>query len=483
MSVVGGENAYDTLNGWFKEVYASQEIRAVPEAAWITKNISFKKSDGGLGNLYHQPVVLTHEHGMSYAGPAAGAFALNNPVAAVLKDAQVQGTQMLLRSQIDYEAAARAANTKASFGDATGLLVENMMDSLSKRLEIMFLYGRGPTGIAVAASGSTSTFVVTAATWDPGLLCGLEGAAVSVLRPSGTYNAGTTTSGQTFLNVASTLAAQPDTSGITGNAALQKSARVVAVNFLTNTVTLSITVTGSTVLPFAVAAGDIMFLAGTIVNPALPGIGGTAATATYTEALGLDGMIESGVSSARTTMFNIDISAATGFNLYTPNKTTVSAGQPLTVTRILNALLPAIGKGLMDDVVLLVSNTAFQGLLNPTIDPVAQASSTSVKTGPMVTQSKGNQMVYGANSIKIIGYQGAVEIVPHLFCKDYDSFAFPKKSLMRVGATDITFNTPGSKGGEFFLQLPSNAGYELRAYANQGLFSPTLGRLTKIQLS
>lgn len=34
----------DTLQGWFKELYASQEINLVPDASFITKNISFNKS-------------------------------------------------------------------------------------------------------------------------------------------------------------------------------------------------------------------------------------------------------------------------------------------------------------------------------------------------------------------------------------------------------------------------------------------------------
>jgi hypothetical protein len=124
----------DTLSGWFKELYASQEINLVPDAAWLTKNIPFKKSEAGLGNLYHQPVVLSQEQGFTYAGASAGAFALNSPVAAVLKDAQVQGAQLLLRSQIDYESLARAANSKGSFGEASKLLVKNMVDSISKRM-------------------------------------------------------------------------------------------------------------------------------------------------------------------------------------------------------------------------------------------------------------------------------------------------------------------------------------------------------------
>lgn len=447
MTVVGGENAMDTLQGWFKELYADQEVKLVPDAAWLTKNIKFNKSEAGLGNLYHQPVVLTQEQGFTYAGPSAGAFALNNPVAAVLKDAQVQGAQILLRSQIDYESLARAQNSKGSFGEASRLLVENMLDAISKRLELMFLYGRSPGGIGILASGTVSSFTLTAATWSPGLWAGMEGAKVHVVTaPSGTYPSLTT-------------AATPKRSTNGGTT-------VVSVDFSTLTVTVT---TSSLTAP---AATDIVILYGTWFAGSYDLSASTAIT--FVEALGLDGMIR----QASGTLFNIDQST---YKLFVGNNP--SSFSALSVTNVLAGLLPAIGKGLMEDVVLLCSNTAFQGLVNPTVDPVAQASSTNVKVGPMLTKTQGDQLQFGASGVTIIGAQGKVTIQPHLFLKDKDIFAFAPKNVMRVGATDVTFNTPGSKGGEFFLHMPSNAGYELRCYANQGLFSPKVGQLTKMLLS
>lgn len=422
MAQIMGENAFTTLNGWFKEAYAAEDMKLVPNAAWLVKNVVFNKSDAGLGNLYHQPVVLTHEHGITYAGSGSGAFAINTPIAQVLQDAQVQGTQMLIASRIDYEAAARAAVSKASFGDATELLVKNMMESISKRLELMFLYGR--TGIgALTSSGAVTALVVSAATWAAGIWAGLEGAKLEVVNATGT----TSRTGGT---------------GVT----------VVSVAPATRTITVTPAVGAGH------AATDLVHFFGAMV-----------AGPTYNESLGLDAIV-----TGTGTIFNI----ATGtYQLFAGNSYAV--GGALTVTKILDGLLPAIGKGLMDDVVLLCSNKAFQGLMNPTIDPVAVGANSNSKVGVHVNQDRADKMVFGADNIQIRGYQGKIDIIPHLFVKDGEAFAFPKKMLKRVGASDITFNTPGSKGGEFFLQLPSNAGYELRAYLNQALFSPCPGRLTK----
>ncbi len=132
----------------------------------------------------------------------------------------------------------------------------------------------------------------------------------------------------------------------------------------------------------------------------------------------------------------------------------------------------------MEDVILLVSPKAFQGMVNPVIDPGAQAASTNVKIGAVVSMDKSDTLQFGSSGVVIRGNQGKIEVVPHLFVKEGEAFAFPVKCLKRVGSTDVTFNTPG-RGDEFFIQLQDRAGYELRAYANQALFCNQPGRMTK----
>lgn len=421
MAVVGGENAVDTLNGWFKELYASQEIKLVPEAAWLLKNVKFNKAEAGIGNKYHQPVLLTSEHGVTYADKASGAFALEAAVASVLKDATIEGTQIVLRSQMDYEAAARAANSKASFGDATGLMVENMLMSISKRLEIMFLYGQTSVA-ALTSSGAVTALVVSAASWAPAIWAGMEGAKIEVVDSTGA------------------------TSRTSGNGRT-----ISSIDLSTRTINVSSAVGAGH------QSGDLVYFFSSMV-----------AGPTYKESLGLDS-----IATTSGTLFGIVNST---YQLF--KGSSYSVGGALTVTKILSGLLTAIGKGLMEDVVVLCSPKAFQGLVNPTIDPGAQGGSTNVKVGANVNQNRSDKMVFGASEIEIIGNQGRIKIVPHLFVKEGEAFAFPLKRLKRIGATDVTFNLPG-RGDEFFLHLPSNAGFELRAYANQALFCETPGWVVK----
>lgn len=423
---IAGENQFSSLSGWFKELYASDAEYPVPKASWLVKNIPFNKAETGVGNNYHQPVYLTQEGGVTTAGADAGAFVLNAAIAGVMKDATIAGVQMVLRSRMDYETAARAANSKASFGSATELLVKNMMDTITKRLEIMFLYGRKGIGAVNANTTAVNTFVVSAATWAPAIWGGLEGHKIDIV-----------------------LSALTNFDGAANEAS---NISVTSVALATRTITMGTTL--------SLTAGSLVFFRGAIV----PG-----ATPTYTEFLGLDA-----ITTEATSLFGV--SSAT-YNLWKGNS--FSVGGSLTATNILNGLLDAIGKGLNEDVVLLCSHRAFQGLVNPLIDPKATTGSTNTQVGATRLDRKGGAMLeLGSSGAKLLGAQGTIEVMPHLYVKDGEAFAFPKSALKRVGATDVTFNLPG-RGDEFFLHVPDAAGFELRCYSNQALFTPTPAKLTK----
>lgn len=422
---VAGENQFSSLNGWFKEMYASEEERPLPKAAYLLKNVKFNKAEAGVGNNYHQPVLLSHEHGITTAGQDAGAFTLNQAVAGVMKDATIAGMQMVLRSRMDYETAARAANSKASFGSATELLVKNMLESISKRLEIMFLYGQKGIGVVNAGTTLSTSFVISAASWAASIWAGMEGAKIDITNSA--------------ISAYSHSGAAQDVT-------------VSSVAFSTRTITVNTTL--------SLTQNDIVWFKGAVV----PG-----ATPSYTEFKGLDA-----ITTEATSLFGIAVST---YSMFKGNSYAVSAS--LSVTKILNGLLDAIGKGLMEDVVLLCSPAAFQGLVNPLVDPKASTGGTSTQVGgTQLKRDSGRLLELGSDSCKIIGNQGVITVVPHLFVKDGEAFAFPLSALKRVGATDVTFNLPG-RGDEFFLHVPDAAGFELRCYSNQALFSPSPARLTK----
>src|SRR3990167_10806592 len=93
-------NSLDSLNGFFKEVYADKVEMLIPDGVKLLNEIPFNSKEESPGNLYHQPVTLGLEHGITFGGPGDGAFTLNAAVAGVTRDATIRWHQMVLRSQI-----------------------------------------------------------------------------------------------------------------------------------------------------------------------------------------------------------------------------------------------------------------------------------------------------------------------------------------------------------------------------------------------
>lgn len=174
-----GANSAATLNGLFKETYADKMERLIPDGKKILERVKFISKEKQPGNAYHQPVVLAMEHGVTYADPTEGAFALEVPVAGQIQDAVVKGYQLLLRSAMSYAQAARSAGPgERAFEEATKYLVGSMMDSVTKRLEIECLYGQDELSVVNSITGSVVT--LEAAEFAPGIWSGANGMPIDI---------------------------------------------------------------------------------------------------------------------------------------------------------------------------------------------------------------------------------------------------------------------------------------------------------------
>lgn len=182
-------NFSDTLNANFKEVYADKIENLIPDGVKLLNRIGFSSRDQQLGNLYHQPVILGHEHGLTFAGPTDDAFNLEAPISGLIRDAQVRGSQMVLRSVLGYSAASRAAGGgQKAFEDSTKFLVSNMLRSMAKKLEIIMLYGQEGFGTVSATSGTTIT--ITTAEWAAGIWAGAVNMPIEIRDSAGTTSRG-----------------------------------------------------------------------------------------------------------------------------------------------------------------------------------------------------------------------------------------------------------------------------------------------------
>lgn len=395
-------NNLQTLNGLFKEVYADKLENLIPDGVKLLKLIPFVSKDKQEGSLYHQPVVLGLEHGVTFS-TGGDAFNLNPAIAGQIKDAQVQGTQLVLRSILSYTAASRSVGAGVrAFEDATKFLVGNMLRSVARKLEGELFYGQ--VGYGTISVVTSTVLSITTSEWAPGLWVGAENMPIDI------YNSGLGT--------------------------YRGSANVVSVDMINQTITVDVTPSGT-------VATDVIYPFGAQGN----------------EFAGLHAILNNSG-----TLFNI---SAASYTLWKANQ--YSAGSaPLSFSKITAAVARAVEKGLDSEVMCMVNPRSWADLLSD--QAALRRYDSSFKT---------SELQNGAEGIRFYSQNGVVEIVPSIFVKQGYAYLIPLDEMLRIGSTDITFRRPG-QGDEFFRDLESAAGYELRAFTDQALFCSAPGKAVLI---
>ena len=175
-------NDVSSFVGNFKQIYGEKIADLVPETTYLTRLLDFKYAEA-LGDKFNQPVDLSAEHGITYAPAGAGAVDLLPPTAGQMQNAQVNGSQIYARAQVDYESMMKAnkEGTKA-FAKATSHVVKRLSKSSSKRLEIEILHGGLGWGVisAVSGSGTTRTWTISEGSWAAAMWAGMKNATFDV---------------------------------------------------------------------------------------------------------------------------------------------------------------------------------------------------------------------------------------------------------------------------------------------------------------
>ena len=410
-------NIQDSLNGLFKESYASKIKDLVPEGVKLFKMVEFNSRDKAPGNLYHEPLTLGLEHGFTYGGSDGDVFLLNSAVAHPMKDAQVRGSELVLVSAISVGAASRSVSSKNAFEQATKRLVQNMLKSMHIRLEIQMLYGQ--VGIARIESVSSPNSVIFDHEGAAGIWSGAKNAQIEVRSQAGT---------------------------------LRGYATVSAINLDTKTIALDVVPAGTTgnADPFNSNA-DVIWFKGSYNK----------------EFAGLHKMITN-----TGTLFNVD---AAQYELFKGNEinvgTDATTGRAfISFEKIEEAIARGMEKGLDEqDVVAMVNPKHWNKLLT---DQAAKRQYDS-------SYSK-DKTETGSRDIIFYGMNGKIEIVPSIYVKEGYAYVFPKDELERIGSSDVTFEQPGMEG-KFFRLMDSANGYELRAYCDQSLFSSSIGKMSLLK--
>lgn len=419
-------NTTATLDGLFKVVYGDGPINAIPEVAIVQGKVPFKETEK-IGKSYNFPVILSSEAGVTYLAAGSGVQTLNDSIAAQLKEAVVDANQIIIRGQMDYEAAAKAQGSKAAFKSASELLVENLMETGAKRLEIAFIYGQSATGLgtvdtSVNASTTRTVLTMTAAGWAPGIWAGLENAQVQAWKVSD-----------------NTLVSSGTDAVFT----------IAYVDYSAKKLTVTGSATGISALDTAAGAGDLY----------LTFKGAKTGTTTWVEPVGIDKIVTNSGS-----LFGIDASI---YALWSGSSYDVAGN--ISTAKLLNMVGLAVSKGgLMEEVDVLLSPKSFMFMAGTMTDLRRQNGGQSEKTG-----------IGGFEAIVLMGPNGKINLVPHPMIKEGECFAVPlKKRFKRIGSQEFSFETPGRKG-ELFLHVPDKNAYELRLYCAQAIICVTPAKCVK----
>lgn len=410
-------NTVDSLNGYFKESYADKIRDLVPEGVKLFKMVDFNSADKQPGNLYHAPLILGLEHGVTYGGAEGNAFLLNSAVASSSRDAQIRGCEMVLVSALSVGAAARSTSSKNAFEQATKRLVQTMLKSMHIRLEAQMLYGQ--VGIARIEQVAAPVITICDAEWAPGIWSGAKNMQIEIRSQAGVLRG--SCSIESVSMDAKTITVDVVPAGVTGNVDPEN------------------------------AAADVIWFKG----------------AYNKEFAGLHKMITN-----TGTIFNVD---ASEFELYKGN--TVNVGTNFTAgaafisfEKVEEAIARAMEKGLdEEDVVALVHPKHWNKLM------------TDLAAKRMYDSSYSNkEFQQGTQALTFYGQCGKIEVVSSLYVKEGFAYVFPPNELERIGSTDVTFEMPGFEG-KFFRLMDSANGYELRLYTDQALFSPAIGKFTLLK--
>lgn len=409
-------NTTTTFAGFLKTKYAQRLVNTVPEAFVLTRDAPFAQARK-IGEQYQQAVITKLEQGGTYSAAGAGAFSLNAATAGQISKALVDSAQFVLKSAIDYETLSKAVSKgDIAYGSAADQLLKNMALSARKRLEIDLWAGQYSHGLGEIDTGYPSGQVIqiTEATWAPGFWVGMEGAACEFYATGfGTKRTNTTTY-----------------------------AEIESVDIANRRITFD----GTPAIPTDVVATDQVIFKGQRYD-----------TSTWSSFKGLLAIGEQTSGN----LFNIAVTNS----IWGPEQ--YGSVGSISFSVLQDAAVTSVVKGLDNGATVYVPVKAWADLLTEQAALRRYGGSFDGRT----------RLTNGGRAIEFLSLTGTLEIKPSIYCPQGTAVIVPKDSLVRVGATDVTFKVPGMD--QTMMQVSdTTAGVSLFCYYNQALFTAEPGQMT-----
>ena len=404
-----GADTVSTLNGLFKTQYAPDLNDLIPQHAILMQKLKYVPADKQNGAFYAVPCVLRSNQGVTYLGESGGVNPLSAAINAVMKEAQVKGSELNIRGQLSYKALSQAATAGArAFKKSSSWLVEDMANVSFTRLELATLHGQEGLGVVLSNTSTGSgacDIVITEASWATGIWVVLEGAQFDFWSAS----------------------------------AKVCTAKLLTVDSTNRILTFDTPSFGS--------IGAIPVDADVYPKGAKIGIGSAASN--YNEMAGLFKQY----NPATVELFGI---TRTPYTLLQGNE--YGGVGEISSAKVVQGASLAVDKGLMTDAVFLCGTKTFADLNAENMGLRMFDSSYS----PAKAEN-------GAQALSYDHINGKITVICHPFIKSADALLMDANDALFVGSSKPTFEIPGMPDKFFRLVQDKNA-VELQNYADLAVF-------------
>lgn len=406
MAAYSGPDTVATLNGLFKTQYAPDLNDLIPQHAILMQKLKYVPADKQNGAFYAVPCILRSNQGVSYLGDSGNVNELTTAINAIMKEAQVKGSELNIRGQLSYKALSQAATAGArAFKKSSSWLVEDMANVSFTRLELSTLHGQEGLGVVQANAVGTAALVdviVSEPTWATGIWVVLEGALFEFW------------DGDTSRSVVGQL-----TKVTSATRTLQFSR--VGPGDLTD-----------------ISADDNIFFKG------------AKAGASYNEMAGLFKQY----STTSGELFGIQ--DRQNYSLLQGN--VASDIGEISSAKVVEAASLAVDKGLMTDAVILVGTKTF-----------ADLNAENMGLRMFDSSYSGAKAENGSKELSYDHINGKLTVICHPFVKGGQALIMDPNDGLFVGSSKPTFEIPGMPDKFFRLVQDYNA-VELQNYADLAVF-------------
>jgi hypothetical protein len=416
MAAYSGADTVSTLNGLFKTQYAPDLNDLIPQNAVLMQKLKYVPADKQNGAFYAVPCVLRSNQGVSYLGESGGVNALTSAINAIMKEAQVKGSELNIRGQLSYKALSQAATAGArAFKKASSWLVEDMANVAFTRLELSTLHGQQGLGVVQekVAGGTAAqlSLVVTDESWATGIWVVLEGAEFEFW------------DGDTNRGVVAQL------TKVTSSSRTLQFSRIEG-----NSGDLTDIEAGDDIYPYKAKAGanDFNEMCGLFKQYSTTS-GTLFAIPNRQDYSLLQGNVASGIG---------EISSA----------------------KVVEAASLAVDKGLMTDALVLVGTKTF-----------ADLNAENMGLRMFDSSYSGAKAENGSKELSYDHINGKLSVVCHPFVKNGQALIMDPNDALFVGSSKPTFEIPGMPD-KFFRLVENYNAVELQNYADLAVFAHKPGQ-------